>query len=196
MEHKTCHWRSANVLSTYPIRICLFKYRLLSELICKHAAEKHAMLTHLQLREVGGCLPVFVISNVSAAREANGDPICSVGFSFGELSPCNLPHWGFLNTAVRKEAMSHSCVLLWTNLNASVFLYFYNILLLLPAQEFHVYLLVTLIRKASIYFLFQWRDLPYCQFPCIPSHINGTKHTGKFSITTVATSGLQLLQLI
>lgn len=96
---------------TCPIRICLLKYRLLPELICGHAADKHTTLTHLKLREVGGCLPVLVISNAGAARETNGDPICSVGFCFREFSSCDLPYWGFLDTVLRKKVTSHSCAL-------------------------------------------------------------------------------------
>lgn len=78
--------------------VCPVRPGLLPEPILKHPA-----VTHLQLLEVGGRLPVFVVADAGAAREANGDPICGVGFGFGELGPGDLPHWGFLNTAERKS---------------------------------------------------------------------------------------------
>lgn len=55
-------------------------------------------LTHLELLQVGGTLPVLVVADAGAAREADGDPVRSVRLSPGELGPGDLPHWGFLNT--------------------------------------------------------------------------------------------------
>lgn len=85
-------------------------HALLCDVSLKHRLEPEPalpvlqgpVLTHLQLLQVGGRLPVLVVADAGAAREADGDPVRSVGLGLGELGPGDLPHGGFLNTAGRK----------------------------------------------------------------------------------------------
>lgn len=51
---------------------------------------------HLELGEVSGRFPIFIITDSGAARESDGDPISCVSLRFGEFSSCDLPHGSFL----------------------------------------------------------------------------------------------------
>lgn len=61
----------------------------------------HTCSWHLELEEVGGRFPVLIIPDPGAAREPDGDAVGSVSLRFGEFSPCDLPHGGFLSGGSR-----------------------------------------------------------------------------------------------
>lgn len=61
---------------------------------------------HLELLQVGGSLPVLVVADAGAAREADGDAVSRVRLGLGELGPRDLPHWGFLHTQGGKHVTS------------------------------------------------------------------------------------------
>lgn len=56
----------------------------------------HICSWHLELGEVSGRFPIFIITDSGAARESDGDPISCVSLRFGEFSSCDLPHGSFL----------------------------------------------------------------------------------------------------
>lgn len=51
---------------------------------------------HLQPRQVGGSLPVLVVTDTRHARETDGDSIGCVHLWLGKLRSCDLPHWCLL----------------------------------------------------------------------------------------------------
>ena len=51
---------------------------------------------YLELGQVGGRLPVLVVTDTGHAGEADGDAVGRVHLRLGELCACDLPHWGFL----------------------------------------------------------------------------------------------------
>lgn len=61
---------------------------------------------HLELGEVSGRFPVFVIPDSGASRKSDGDPISSVCLRSGEFCPCDLPHSSFLSGIKQVDRVS------------------------------------------------------------------------------------------
>lgn len=141
---------------------------------------------HLELLQVGGTLPVLVVADAGAAREADGDPVCSVSLGLGELCPRDLPHWGFLHTQGGKH-VTPLCALS-SQLQVSQ-----PHSLSTPAR-FHLHrltFLLTFVIKS--YFLTKPEILTNtkCQFLSNSFSFRHAEHTDTFP-TTTATFGLQL----
>ena len=58
---------------------------------------------YFELHQVGGALPVLVVTDTRHAGEADGYAVGGVHLRLGELRPRDLPHWRFLSRGERQR---------------------------------------------------------------------------------------------